>query len=794
MKSYDQMSRDELLHELMKKDEHAAEALRKNDMHYRALFTRLNIGYALHEIICDELGTPIDYRFLESNDVYEVETGIEMAAVKGKTVLELFSDTETLCIEVLGNVALTGVSTRFENYDKNTDRYYEVFAFSPARGHFAVLVTNITKRKSMEKALRESEAHCRLLFDAVPIGLGIADLNGKVLKFNKAMQKVTGFDEDDYRHMRIADVYENPLDRVHMLNAIRDFGEVRDFEVILRNKEGAPYSALMDVELTVYDGQQVVLTCLQDITERKKLDEERQQFFKLFHSSEDLLIVADSSGYFKTINPSCIKVLGYSEKELLAKPYVDFVHPDDRQATLDQNALQVQCGYSTNFINRFVCKDGSTRYLSWNTIFIADEGIVYATARDITEQKETQDKLAKVMREQQIILENAPVGIYLVIDRKQVWVNRKAEELFQYSKEEIEGQTTLKLYPSPEAYEQCGKAAYPVLAQGLEFEDVQQLRRRDGSRIWIRYVGRAVAPPDMSKGTIWILEDITERKLVAEALQESESQYKNLVENIPDYVMRYDREHRHLYGSSKTILGCGKTPDTFLGKTHKEMGFSEDSCAVFEQALDESFQTGELQQRVIEWESAFGTKSLEWRIIPEVAPDGSIHTALGLSRDITERKRAEELQRESEETLRNLMEIMPVGVLMVGGDGSIEYVNRCFKERFGYSLEDIPTLREWYSKAYPDLGYRSKHIADTNAGLAEAQTRGIPVAPMEADITCKDGVARHIILNRQLSGDRRIVIFTDITERELLQNEIMKAQKLDALGILAGGIAHATTS
>jgi PAS domain S-box-containing protein len=162
---------------------------------------------------------------------------------------------------------------------------------------------------------------------------------------------------------------------------------------------------------------------------------------------------------------------------------------------------------------------------------------------------------------------------------------------------------------------------------------------------------------------------------------------------------------------------------------------------------------------------------------------------LNIARDITERKQTEELLRESEKTLRLLVEAMPVGVGMTDDHGVIEYLNSSFVNLFGYTIDDIPTVDEWFRKAYPDPAYRDQIASGWTNGLS-AMAEGTQVSPREAKITCKNGIVRHVIINAQLIRHRALAIFTDITEREFLQHELLKAQKLESLGLLAGGIAH----
>ncbi len=144
----------------------------------------------------------------------------------------------------------------------------------------------------------------------------------------------------------------------------------------------------------------------------------------------------------------------------------------------------------------------------------------------------------------------------------------------------------------------------------------------------------------------------------------------------------------------------------------------------------------------------------------------------------------------SEENLKALMELMPVGVAWSDSDGRIEYLNKYFVERFAYTLSDIPTVDQWYVKAYPDQDYRESILGRWSADLAKARISGTLIQPIDANITCKDGTVRHVIINAQLAQNRTLVIFTDITERENLQNDRVKTQKLESLGVLAGGIAH----
>jgi PAS domain S-box-containing protein len=116
---------------------------------------------------------------------------------------------------------------------------------------------------------------------------------------------------------------------------------------------------------------------------------------KLFNLSTDMLCVADVDGYFRSVNSAFENALGYTRQELLGTPSIDFVHPDDKAATLAvREKLEATGEPLTCFENRFQCKDGSYKWLVWNSVIAPEDGLVYAVARDVTGQKVIQQELA----------------------------------------------------------------------------------------------------------------------------------------------------------------------------------------------------------------------------------------------------------------------------------------------------------------------------------------------------------------------------------------------------------------
>ena len=120
---------------------------------------------------------------------------------------------------------------------------------------------------------------------------------------------------------------------------------------------------------------------------------------RFFAVSIDMLCLLDFSGYFKRLNPAWESVLGFTRAELMSRPFIEFVHPDDRERTLSQNRTVRGGGQARAFENRYLCKDGRHKWLLWNAAPDFDEKVIYSVARDITDSKKADEEREKLVRE-----------------------------------------------------------------------------------------------------------------------------------------------------------------------------------------------------------------------------------------------------------------------------------------------------------------------------------------------------------------------------------------------------------
>lgn len=274
---------------------------------------------------------------------------------------------------------------------------------------FSGIIRDISERKGAEEVLRESEERYRLLFDENPLPVWVFDLETlSFLAVNEAAVRHYGFSREEFLKMTIKDIRPAEdipalLEQVSKLkNGAHPPGEWRH-----RKKDGTIINVEIVSHLLNFGGKPAELVLANDITERKRAEEERDKFFTL---SLDMLCIAGFDGHFKRLNPIWEKTLGYTVEELCAKPFMEFVHPEDREKTVAESKKLAGGGDTIAFENRYHCKDGSYRWFMWSATASVESGLIYAAARDITERKRVEreiEKLNEALRQHAAQLEAA---------------------------------------------------------------------------------------------------------------------------------------------------------------------------------------------------------------------------------------------------------------------------------------------------------------------------------------------------------------------------------------------------
>jgi len=276
------------------------------------------------------------------------------------------------------------------------------FPLTDAAGNLsgtAGIYRDITAAKRASQALRDWERRFVSVFDLSPVGIAITRVaDGVVIDANPRLLGMLGFAPEDFvGHSTLnLNIWVDSSLRAGLIQQISEGGPVEDMELSWRTSSGGVIEAITAWQRLELGGETCLLSLLLDITERKRVE---RQVDRLFQITRDFLCIAGLDGYFKRINPTFERLLGYTEDELLAKPFFDFIHPDDVAATEAEVANLATGALTVAFTNRYRCKDGTYRWLSWNSVPVPEEGLIYTIARDVTAWKEMEDALRAAQAE-----------------------------------------------------------------------------------------------------------------------------------------------------------------------------------------------------------------------------------------------------------------------------------------------------------------------------------------------------------------------------------------------------------
>lgn len=365
----------------------------------------------------------------------------------------------------------------------------------------------------------------------------IKEINGEYLLINKqyeslfhiSNEEIIGKTDHDFLPKEVADTFRNS--DLEVVKALRELNT----EEIIQQSDG-PHTYIA-VKFPLYDsvGRIYAIGGIStDITERKKLEESLKAADKFFSMSLDMMIIA--SDKFIKINPSVTKILGYTEEELLSKPFLDFVYPEDIEITLNEVAKLQKGVLTINFENRYICKDGSLKWILWSTSPDISTGLLYAVARDVTKQKEIEEslKMADMFFNMSFDILTVAKGDHFIK------INQALTKTLGYNQNDMNKIKFMELIHPDDL-----KTANEVLAAHLEGNSIVNFRTRfickDGSFKWLDWNSNI----DTKQGLFYsVARDVTElvqleseREIATNELYQDEEKLRLIVENLGEGII-----------------------------------------------------------------------------------------------------------------------------------------------------------------------------------------------------------------------------------------------------------------
>ncbi len=364
-----------------------------------------------------------------------------------------------------------------------------------------------------------------------------------------------------------------------------------------------------------------------------EVESKKTEINNFFQLSLELMCVANLDGYFKRINPSFERILGYKTQELLAQPFINFVHPDDVEATT-QAVQQLAAGKElAGFENRYRCQDGSYRWLKW--MAAAYQGAIYGTAYDLTEEKLTQE----LQNRQLAAIEAATNGIAILNEDKFIYLNQAHLEMFGYNQaEELLGQSWRVLY-QPEQVAQLKQEIFPILRHKGRWNGLVKAKHRDGHLFNQELTLTFSSTGDL----ICVCQDISDRLKVQHSLIESEKKYRYLYENTPVMLHSIDSQGRIISVSKYWLEKMGYSAEEVIGKQSTEF-LTPESQQHAQDILPEFFRTGSCYNVFYQWVCKDGAIIDGLLSAISERSEGKIVRSLAVVVDITEQRQKEKLE------------------------------------------------------------------------------------------------------------------------------------------------------
>ncbi|MDP3286632.1 MAG: PAS domain S-box protein, partial [Desulfobacterales bacterium] len=548
----------------------------------------------------------------------------------------------------------------------------------------------------------------------------------------------------------------------------------------------------------------------QSESERKRAEEElrksEEKYRTLIENIQDGIYILDSFGNFTFVNDVIVKRSGFPAEWFLGRSYIDVIIEEDRER-VQKYFNAVIDGKTQLYDLSYPRKSGNLLQVEVSTAPLFDGAKVIALlgiSRDISERRRLEEALVKSEEKLRQITENM-VDCVALVDASGTYqyVTPSYREVLGHCPEDMIGISGFSLL-HPDDLERVLKLYMDGIEQGLrEIRYEMRFRHRNGHYVPMEIRARSLKDTQGKfMGGVVAARDITERlqideerKQAEEELRKSEEKYRAIIESMEDGYHEVDLKGNYTLFNESTRKIMGYEREALLGMNYHQYADEKNIRKIY-QVYNQVYRTGE------------PVKNFEWQIIRKDGDRRDIEVSIslirnteghptgfrGIVRDTTDRKRAEKALRESENKFRSFADHSLVGIYL-NQDGVLKYVNPKFAEIFGYTVEECSENMFFRDLVYPEdyatvkeqvrkrLSGEIQHVHYTFRGIKKT-----------GEIIHVEIFGSSIMFNGRATVTGTILDITDRkraeTEKVKLEEQYRQAQKMEAIGQLAGGVAH----
>jgi PAS domain S-box-containing protein len=640
--------------------------------------------------------------------------------------------------------------------------------------------------KSAEQALRESEENFRVLFEENPLPTILSELpSGRIAFVNKRLAAILGLPPEAIVGKTANDLglLKNPSDQQKLTALITGQGYVDNVEVDRVSREGRHGTDLVFMRIVTISGKPYCLTVLQDVTERKRaetaLHESEARFQKIVEQAPIAMAIVGMDSTIEYINRKAVTVFGYPHQDIptmdrwWVQAYPDAAYREEVVADWTgrvQRAIVEDREIAGNEY-RTTCKDGSVKTMFISGVPVANK--IFVMFDDITERKLAEEALRRSEDRYRRLVETTATG-YVIVDTKGGVLDANLEYVRlsgHQNLNEIVGRSVVE-WTADEEKESNAQAVATCLRKGFIRNFEVTYVDRTGKRTPVE-INATVMEKEGKQQILTLCRDITERKHAETSLRLRESYLSAIIENQPGLLWLKDRDGRFLAVNTKFSDSSGmRNSEALVGRTDFDIwpqelaaGYVADDDKVIKSGKPFIVEEPIADRGKIRWFETFKA--------PIFDKQGVVIGTTGFSRDITERKRAEDALRESEERFSKAFKTSPYSYVIANmEDGAIIEVNDAFTTISGFTREEALgistlTLNFWVIEE------------DRKRMVANLRDSGV-VERMETKLRGKNGnIVTALLFARMIKLGNRMCILSimeDITTRKRAE-EAVAAEK-----------------
>ena len=633
--------------------------------HSRLFRETLN-GIAVHEVVCDESGAVVDYRFLEVNPAFEALTGLKADEIIGRTAREVIPDLEPAWIERYGRVAMTGESTQFEQYNAALQKTFLVKAYRPGPKQFAAVFQDVTD-------IFERTAFAETIISSVGEGIVVVDRQGCYVVFNPVMERITGVAAAEALGRRPWDVFpklravgvQEYVDRALRGETVHG----PEFELPqLGNRRHVWLISTYRPHRNSRGDIVGVVAVVRDVTARHEaesaLRESETRMKTIFDGVADGIAIYDPGGAILEANRVMCDRLGYSHEEMLHLTIQEIDSPDSAARFPGRVAEIIREGFST-FEVRHQRRDGTWIPIEAGSRLIEFRGkpAILAVQRDISDRKHAEEAIREQARFLQQLLDAIPIPITAKGSDGRITIrNRAFTDGPGRARPDVIGNTLDELdsnnYTLHKTHDDAVIAGGPIQVYEAATPVADGLVRR-----MVMTKAPLFAEDGTVNGVVSAALDITDRYEAEQGLRRSEARFRALFENAADSIFMWDPQGSFIEANQAACDRLGYTHEELLGMSPVDLDTADEARLVAER-IDRLMVQGRAFFETTHVRKDGTTFPVEMNLA--TLDMGGRPAVLAIARDISERRRAEAERAALEDQLRQSQKMEEIGRLAGG--------------------------------------------------------------------------------------------------------------------------------